>query len=171
MYRTAIFILAPEKVQAIAGPLRTKYWPDSQFRIPAHISVLSPFVPYKDLSKSINKLESVCKSITPYEISLNGYGEFPGYTFMKLKRLQDTQLIYNRILSIFPECIPYEGKHGTKLHPHLSVAKFLNEEEQQATLLPPYKPLKFTVDKLFVMFTDAEMTLPWKLYRIVNFGE
>lgn len=168
--RTAIFIIPPKNVQLVAEPLRLKYWPDSQARIAAHISILSPFVSFDNLPDSTAKLELLCKDMTPYEVELDGYGEFPGYIFMKLTNTGPTQVLYSKILSIFPECSPYEGKFGTSLHPHVSVGNFANHEEQELIYLSPYKPLKFIVDKLHIMFTDDKMTLPWKLYKTVDFN-
>lgn len=170
-YRTALFIIVNKSVQSLAGPLRAKYWPDSHSRIPAHISIFSPFVKFEELEKASIILDQICKSISPFDIELNGYGEFPGYIFMKLVDTGSTQDLYSKILAKFPECLPYEGKYGSDIHPHLSIGKFENESDKKLAKLPSYGPIAFNVDTLHLMYTNEEMTLPWKLYKTIKLGQ
>ena len=74
---TSIMIVPPHEVQAIATPILQQYGGDNLIRVPAHITVLFPFVAYGQLDAACAKLVTICQGINPFDITMKGYGRIP----------------------------------------------------------------------------------------------
>jgi 2'-5' RNA ligase len=80
---SGIVIFAPYEVQAVAVPIMRQIAPESPVRLPAHITLMGPFVPYERLDAAAQIIKSICATIEPFEITLAGYGQFPHTVFMQ----------------------------------------------------------------------------------------
>jgi 2'-5' RNA ligase len=165
---TTIMITAPHPVQAIAVPLLRRYAADTLVRVPAHFTVLFPFVPLERLDSASQTVREICASIAPFDITLSGYDSFPGVAFMTALDPEPIQAVFRRIYAAFPECPPYEGAYGNDLHPHMTVGEFASEAEQEAAILPHYEPISFRVDRLHVMYGLHKVALPWITHSVIR---
>lgn len=169
MLLTALVIFAPHTVQAVALPIMQQYDAHMVIRLPAHITLLVPFVPYEQIEESTQTLQRVCASIKPFDVTLSGYGHFPKVTFMQPADPQPIKALFRKVFDAFPLYPPYGGAFGNNLHPHMTVAEFASEDERQTTRLPDYAPLTFQVDRIHLIY-GTEEPLPWLTYSAILLG-
>ncbi|MCC7450107.1 MAG: 2'-5' RNA ligase family protein [Anaerolineae bacterium] len=168
---TGLAIIAPPEVQAVAVPLFKRYTIDELIHAPPLITLTFPFVPYADLDQACATLRTICAGIAPFDVILQGYGQFPGVAFMNPANPAPIQNLYRAIYARFPDYPPFEGRYGTELHPHLSVAFFASEAEQQAAHLPAYDPITFRVERIHVLYGAARPAgLPYITYDVIPLG-
>ncbi len=139
---TVIMIVVPHELQAIAVPLLRRYAPDTLTRVPAHLTVLYPFVAYERLDEACVQLQAICAGIAPFELTMAGYAEFPGVIYMPPRNPRPIKQLFQRIFRDFPDCPPYRGAYGGGMTPHLTVGEFESDEEQRDAwaALPRYAP-------------------------------
>ena len=66
-------------------------------RVPAHITLLFPFVPLDQLDTAGNVLRDLLAEVPPFEITLDGYGHFSTTTYLKPADPTPIKAIYQRI--------------------------------------------------------------------------
>lgn len=164
---TAVSIVAPHPVQAIAVPLLKQYAPDTLIRVPAHITLLFPFVPVDRLGEASLTLRALCANEPSFEITLRGYGAFPGVVFMSPADPEPIKALFRKIYAAFPDCPPYKGQFGDDLHPHMTVAEFASAADQSAAVLPPYEPVTFRAEQIHLMYGPVDLALPWIVYDVI----
>lgn len=169
-YATAITIFVPHEVQAIAIPLLKQYAPDNLGRVPAHITLLYPFVVMDRLPQASRKVRTIAADVAPFDVTLDGYGAFPGVLFMEPTNSVPIQALFRKVTAAFPECNPYDGAFGNNLTPHVTVGVFQNEGEQNMAVLPAYKPITFRVERLHVVYGPPRLALPWITYDVIPLG-
>jgi 2'-5' RNA ligase len=167
---TTVMLVAPHEVQAIAVPILRQYAPETLIRVPAHITILYPFVPVEALDEACARLMDVCAEISPFDVSFKGFDSFSGIAFMKLADPSPIQAVFHRIFDVFPDFPPYGGRFGNELNPHMTVAEFTNEARQKEAKLPDYDPITFKATRLHVMYGMPGIALPWITHAVIPFG-
>ncbi len=169
---TVLMIVAPHEVQAVAVPLMRRYAPDTASRVPAHLTLLYPFVAYERLDEACMQLHSICAKISSFEVTMAGYGEFPGVIYMTPHNPQPIKNVFRRIYQEFPECPPYRGAFGDDLTPHMTIGEFESREEQRAAraAMPSYTPITFQVTRLHILYGIDQIALPWLTYAVIPLG-
>jgi len=165
--RTTVLIVAPSDVQAFAEPLMQQYAFDQWMRVPAHITLFYPFVPFIQLKTACETLRTLCASLPPFEVSLAGYARFPLVTYLQIVDPQPIRAIFDRLFAAFPKYPPYEGEFGTILHPHMTVGVFDTQAEQDEAQFPDYAPFTFTVDHLHVMTGYSHTLIPFVTFDVI----
>ncbi len=168
---TAVVIVASHEVQAIAVPILREYALDTLIRVPAHLTLLYPFVQYEQLEAACQKLRAVCAEITPFDITMDGYDHFPTVAFMKPADPQPLREVFRRLYAVFPECPPYRGQFGYDIHPHMTVGEFDSEADRSAVPLPAYSPTTFRAERAHILYGIDEEALPWITYDVIPFGK
>lgn len=170
-YSTAVVIVAPPAVQAFATPLRVKYGFDGMMRVPAHITVLFPFVPLDQLDSADNVLRKLMADVPPFEVTLDGYGHFPTASYLKPADPEPIKALFQRIHLSFPQYAPYRGAYGADdITPHMTVGEFGSEIERAAADFPPYKPVSFRVSNLHLIVGVEQEPVPWITHDVIPLG-
>lgn len=128
---TAIGIIPPRDVCGFADGYRKLYMPDEMDRIPPHVTVLVPFVPYDQLEEAIPRFERALAGTGPVALALRGFSTFPdeGVLYFHLAHPERVHYLYEKIHAEFPDYLPYGGKHGNSFTPHMTAGLFSNREE------------------------------------------
>ena len=168
---TGIVIFAPYDVQVTAVPIMRQYAPETLLRVPPHITLMFPFVPYEKLDEAAQTLATICTRIKPFEITLSGYDQFPGVIFMKPANPEPIKAVFRQIYDAFPLYPPYGGAFGNDLHPHVTVGEFKNEDEQRTVWLPDYAPIRFRAERIHLIYGLHREPLPWLTHSVIAFGE
>jgi hypothetical protein len=124
---TTVNIVAPVRLQEHVGRLHRAHRPDRLMKVPAHFTVLHPFVGYRELDEGLARLRQVCAGLPPAEIVVEGYGAFPGVVYLAARDPEPIRAISRALCAEFPECPLYEGEFGPELSPH--VTAFETEED------------------------------------------
>ncbi|MEJ2013069.1 MAG: 2'-5' RNA ligase family protein [Anaerolineales bacterium] len=168
---TALLIVPPKPVQIFSFPLRERYDTEAfDNSVPAHLTLLYPFVPPDQIESTVVKLKKMCADFPPFEMTLDRYGHFEGTVFLEPSKPEQILKLYHRLADAFPEYPIYGGQHGSELHPHLTLAQVENEQEAEKIELPPVPSFTFTVDKLQLYLGSTEDETPFIPRAVVPLG-
>ena len=171
-YTSAVVILAPHQVQAFAMPLRRQYSYESTLRVPAHITVLFPFVPLDELDAAAAKLRDLFTDTQPFDIMLDGYGYFPRTTYLRPANPSPIKALFRRIYAAFPNYPPYRGAFGDDdITPHMTIGDFASEAEREQVVFPAYAPITFRVRRLHLIVGVEHEPLPWITHAVIPLGQ
>lgn len=165
---TAVVIVPPHEVQAVAVPIIRQFAPESLVPFRPHITLLFPFVPYAQIDAACATLRALGENIPPFPVTLDGYGQFPGVIYMKPANPESIRSVFRQLFSAFPDYPPYEGQFGNDLKPHLTVAHFDDQAgNAPVPVLDAYDPVTFTVSRLHVWYGVRRVDLPWLTYDVI----
>jgi len=143
-----------------------QYALDSLIRVPAHITLMFPFVPYEQLDTAAQTVQSICSAIAPFAITIAGYDQIPGVIIMQPANPEPIKTVFRQIYYAFPLYSPYGGAFGNDIHPHMTVGEFKNEDEQRAVWLPDYAPITFRAERIYISYRNRE-PLPWLTHSVI----
>jgi 2'-5' RNA ligase len=115
-------IVRVREAQPLVGKLRDQFDSSAKLGVPAHITVLYPFMPPERITAAV--LEEVSHAISgaqPFEFRLACVKRFPGVLYLAPEPSAPFVDLTNRIARQFPEFPPYEGRFQPVV-PHLTVA-------------------------------------------------
>jgi hypothetical protein len=126
---SALVVLVPE-AEPLVQPFRQRYDPSAALGVPAHITLLYPFIaPERIGTDALDAIAECFRGFAPIAFSLTEVRRFPAETlylapapdepFRKL-----TMAIWDR----FPDAPPYGGA-WPDIVPHLSVGRFADADE------------------------------------------
>lgn len=169
---TALLIVPPKQVQVFSFPIRERYDVESfKSNVPAHITLLYPFVPPEQVETAIEELNRLCAGISPIEVTLNHYGTFKGAIFLEPSNPEPIVQLNHRLSQAFPEYPVYGGEYGAELHPHLTLARFDDPEEADNIELPPVPSFSFTVDNIHLYLGSIEDDTPFIPRAVISLGK
>ena len=168
---TSVVVMAPLEVQAVVAPIMQQFALENLINLPAHITVLYPFAPPDKLESTYPDVQKLCKNIQPFDVTLEGYGRFPKFIYMKLKDGDPIRTIFRQFQKNFPEYRPYDGLYGDDLLPHITIAEFESEAEQATAELPDYPPITFRVSQVHITIGVLGLAMPALTHRIFQLGE
>jgi 2'-5' RNA ligase len=146
---TALLIVPPRDVQVFCFPIREQFDNEAFSKnVPAHLTLLYPFVPPEAVEEAIEILNKVCKTHPAFELTLDQYGSFEDAIFLEPSDPEPVLKLYHLLVAAFPEYPAYGGEHGPGLHPHLTLARFENPEQANEIDLPPVPYFTFKVEKI-----------------------
>jgi len=174
--RTALIVAVPE-AEPIVGPYRLVLDHTAAWGVPAHVTVLYPFVePGRVTERVIDDVRACLAGAAAFTCSFSQVAWFgqdvvwlapdPDGPFRALTELAGRQ---------FPECLPYRGEHPDPT-PHLTVGSAhladLAGMQRAAAELTPKLPVSAHIDRVRLMAgpdepgswsTVAEFALPRKI--------
>jgi 2'-5' RNA ligase len=129
---SVVLIPVPEAEDAVSR-LREKLDPEGALRVPAHITVLYPFVPPDRLDDTtIGDLAAAIASVSSFEAELTRvewFGE--SVLWLAPEPAERFQELTDAVRRRFPGYLPYGGAHGEPV-PHLTVGAGAPVDELRA---------------------------------------
>ena len=90
--------------------------------MPAHITVLYPFLPEARLTReAIAQLRRLCAAVPALDVTFRGTARFPGVAYLEPESADGFQALTAAIAERWPEAPPYGGAFDDVV-PHLTVA-------------------------------------------------
>ncbi len=118
---TALIVRVAE-AERLVGSLRAQFDPTASLGVPAHVTVLVPFMAPQAVSADVlAKLREALGSIAAFEFRLAGIGRWPKTTYLKPEPAGPFIELTQAVTAAFPAYLPYEGQHA-EVVPHLTVA-------------------------------------------------
>jgi hypothetical protein len=106
MSQTALIVAVPEAEQLV-NETRNKYDPASMLGVPAHISLLYPFMPPAKVDeKVLQKLESLFASMVPFSYYLDTIRSFPETLYIAPEPASEFVRMIQAVTRAFPEYPP-----------------------------------------------------------------
>jgi hypothetical protein len=102
--------------------LRARFDFRSSEGVPAHITVLHPFVPYPVPTTSLDRLHQIFSNFDQFEYRLDGIDRWPANLHLLPLPTDPFVALTRAVWAAFPGYPPYEGRFSD-IVPHLSVAQ------------------------------------------------
>jgi 2'-5' RNA ligase len=135
--RTALIVVVPE-AEPLVGEWRAKHDSSAQHGVPAHITLLFPFMPADDVDERLlGDLRDLFASQPAFTYRLPRVARFPDVAWLAPEPAEPFRALTELIVSRYPSYLPYEGIHDDVI-PHLTVAEGGPElqDEVDAALTP-----------------------------------
>ena len=114
-------IVIPE-AEARFGALRRQFDPQASLGVPAHITILFPFMAPELVDSSVRRrLGILFKRFSPFRCVLNRVERFPATAYLAPAFAGPFVELTTAVAREFPEYPPYGGSHPTVI-PHLTIA-------------------------------------------------
>lgn len=154
MAETALVVMVPE-AEPYVGALRQRYDPAAAVGVPAHVTVLIPFVPFEQLSDDVlRRVELVSMSTKPFDFRFRSSARFTDCLYLCPEPAQPFVNLTTRVVAEFPGYLPYGGRFDT-IVPHLTVAQGdehdLIEAERLLTSAHALLDVRFKCDALVLL--------------------
>jgi 2'-5' RNA ligase len=159
--RSVILVPVPD-ADELVGDLREKYDSVALLGVPAHITLLFPFLAPGSITKDVlDELGAIFDEVSPISFSLTELGSFPNAIYLRPTPAEPLIALTKNIFSAFPEAPPYEGKFA-EIIPHMTVAHLSEEQDSEAIEKEIAKsvsaklPLNTEAKEAWLMIEDAE---------------
>ena len=137
MSDTALVITAPE-IDGILGELRMEHDPSARSGVPAHVTVLYPFLPSPEAEGAIESIRDLVASIRPFGYRFTKTGRFSqGILWLAPEPRERFDALLRALGERWPDLRPY-GDRFAEFVPHCTVAGSSREADLdaiEATLL------------------------------------
>ena len=128
---SALIVGVPD-VEALVGPFRAKHDPAAAAGVPAHVTVLYPFVaPARITPTIVLSLAELFAALPELRVSFAEVRRFPEALYLAPEPAEPLRKMTERVVARFPETPPYEGKFA-EIIPHLTVAHAEEPERLEA---------------------------------------
>ena len=122
MARTALVILVPE-AERVVSQVRARHDPSVRLGVPAHVTLLFPFMPPGAVSASVQgSLRNLFAGFKSFPVSFAEVHRWPQEAYLAPQPSAPFVALTQGIASSFPHYPPYEGRHAD-IVPHLTVAQ------------------------------------------------
>jgi 2'-5' RNA ligase len=120
--RSALIVEVPE-AEPLVGAWRAKHDWSAQHGVPAHITVLFPFVETERIDGTLlEELRTLFAGQAPIEFSLTELRDFPdGTLWLAPEPAEHFRRLTELVVERWPDYPPYEGLHDVVM-PHLTIA-------------------------------------------------
>ena len=102
--------------------LRLRHDPMAPAGVPAHVTLLFPFLPTDDLTPAVRRrLASTAMRVRPFDVRFERTGRFPGVVWLAPEPATPFIELTEGLAATFPDHPPYEGAHD-EIVPHCTIA-------------------------------------------------
>jgi 2'-5' RNA ligase len=121
MAETALICRVPEAERYI-GRYRERYDPSARRKVPAHVTILYPFMPPEEVDGEVlETLRGITASVPRFEYHLGETRRFPVALYLEPKPDRAFSALTDGVFRAFPDYPPFAGKFATVV-PHVTVA-------------------------------------------------
>ncbi|WP_175856876.1 2'-5' RNA ligase family protein [Burkholderia anthina] len=121
MAHTAFVVTVPA-AESLVGALRERFDRSAQLGVPAHITILFPFMPPDEITPSIlADAQAALGAVAPFPYTLARVGRFPETAYLSPEPAAPFVALTAALVARFPSFTPYGGEHRGVI-PHLTVA-------------------------------------------------
>ena len=167
--RSGVIVSVPP-AEPVVGELRLRHTGDGPLGVPAHVTLLVPFVPPAELTDDVEeRLARLIAAAPAFDVTFARAARWPELVYLEPDPADPFVRLTEAIVAEWPEHPPYEGVHETVI-PHLTVAESDDDAflDQIAAGLEPQLPIELCVQEaqLFVEGDDGR----WRERRTFSLG-
>lgn len=131
MAESAFAVNVPE-AEPYVGSLRERLDPSAKLGVPAHVTLLYPFLPPERIDAAVlGSAALALASASPFKFRLARIGRFPGVAYLAPEPAAPFIALTTSLVRRFPTHLPYEGRHEA-IVPHLTVAQGSDAASEEA---------------------------------------
>ena len=154
---SGLVVPVPAATSAVA-PWRERLDPSADHGVPAHVTLLSPFIPPQDIDASvIRQLSELFARATPFDFVLGSVGWFDtDIVYLAPEPAQPFVALTRSLMQTFPGYAPYSGAYR-EIIPHLTVGHgTLHELQLAAEAVAPALPITAHAGDVWLMVGSSE---------------
>jgi hypothetical protein len=118
---SAVIVTVPE-AEPVVGELRLRHTHDAPLGVPAHVTLLYPFVPAERVGEVEERLAGLLHGQAAFDAAFARTARFPDVLYLDPEPAEVFTALTEAIAGEWPEHPPYVGAHETVI-PHLTVAE------------------------------------------------
>ena len=121
MAQSAFIVCVPE-AEPLVSALRERFDPSAKQGVPAHITILYPFMsPHLVSEQVLADVRRTVSQVASFKFLLSKVGRFPATTYLAPNPAGPFEELTRRLVERFPAYLPYAGEQE-RVIPHLTVA-------------------------------------------------
>ncbi len=152
---SALVVLAPD-AEVLVKPFRDKHDPAAAIGVPAHVTLLYPFIAPNEISLAVlDDLRQCFERFLPFAFSFSETRRFPGVLYLAPEPDEPFRELTLAVWNRYPETPPYGGRYSD-IVPHLCVAQIADEQQLDAVA---EEFMKASTGKLPIRATANEVAL------------
>jgi 2'-5' RNA ligase len=102
--------------------LRRAHDPSARDGVPAHVTILYPFLPARRLDAGVRAaLEAIAAEVDPFDVTFASAATWPATVYLVPEPAEPFRRLTERVVEAFPGSLPYGGAHD-EIVPHLTIA-------------------------------------------------
>lgn len=127
---SALIIAVPE-AEPLVKRLRDQFDPSAAMGVPAHITILYPFMPPNEISPEVlAELREFFAQFAAFEFALPETRHFPSVLYLAPLPAEPFKALTRAVVDRYPDYPPYGGEFAlADLTPHLTIADRLTAEQ------------------------------------------
>ena len=119
---TAFIVSVPE-AEPLVGALRSRFDPSAAVGVPAHVTLLYPFMPPAQVTPEVRvRAAEALRGLAPLRFQLARVERFPGVLYLAPEPAAPFVALTEALMNAFPAFPPFGGVHD-HIVPHLTVAQ------------------------------------------------
>jgi len=137
-------IIVPVRVPVAVNRLRERMDPSAAEGVPAHVTLLYPFMPPSQLRDDVRRtIEDIVAAEAAFQIVFNAVRRWPNVVHLEPEPAEPFRRLTVALAAAFPDYPPYGGAFD-QVVPHLTVAQDVSEEYFAAAehALPAELPIR-----------------------------
>jgi 2'-5' RNA ligase len=137
-------IIVPVNVPVGVNRLRERMDPSAADGVPAHITLIYPFMPPSELKDDVRRrVEAIVAAESGFAFVLANVGRWPNVVYLEPEPDEPFRRLTNALAQAFPDYPPYEGVYEDVI-PHLTVAADAPDDYFDAAehALPAFLPVR-----------------------------
>ncbi|NOY55099.1 MAG: 2'-5' RNA ligase family protein [Actinobacteria bacterium] len=165
---SALLIEVPE-AEPVIGRWRTLLDPAALVGVPAHVTVLYPFLAPNRLDEvTLRSLGDLFRNIRPFPFALTEVRRWPDVVYLVPEPREPFADLTEMLVQHWPDAKPYEGKFD-RIIPHVTVAHTSNDAVARRIVadVSPYLPLDSVARTVTLMVTD---NVSWTAHTAFSLG-
>jgi len=166
--QTGLVLRVPE-AEPVVGRWRRQYDPVTAFGVPAHITVLFPWLPIDEVTANDRAaLVGICAGAAPLQITFARLGRFPRTLWLEPEPAGPITHLTEAMWQRWPAYPPYAGEFEESI-PHLTVADQQDPDALRdvVSALESALPFHAAVDELsLLVLRDGR----WTLHSVFRLG-
>ena len=164
-------IIVPVRVPVGVMRLRDRMDPSAAEGVPAHVTLLYPFMPVDQLTADVRrKIEDIVASEPSFPLLFKAVRRWPNVVYLEPEPAEPFRRMTAALAAAFPDYPPYEGAHE-EIIPHLTVAAEAPEDYFAAAehALPQMLPIRDVVREAWLIGHTPDQ--PWHTLWLLPLGE
>ena len=153
---STIIVPVPE-AEPLFDALRQRYDGVATLGVPAHITLLYPFLPPHAVLTQLERLQRFFDSLSSFEFSLTEIRRFPTTLYLHPDEADRFRRITDQLSAKWPACKPYKGAFADVI-PHLTVADKVDAATMDSVepSIRDHLPIKCAATEAWLMCSDDQ---------------
>lgn len=167
------FIVCVPQAELRVSALRDRFDASSRLGVPAHITVLYPFMPPEQVDDAVlEKVRDVLGRVRPFQFTLASVARFAATAYLVPQPAQPFVKLTEALVRRFPEFPPYGGELKTVI-PHLtvahgSVAEAASAEAELVVAMAEQGPIQAVCNSVVLMENSSGLWREMHVFKLAD---